>query len=196
MSIFITSDTHFGHNKEFLYKPRGFSNIYDHDNQIIYNWNQIVQKNDEVYLLGDVMLGDTSYGLKCLGQLNGNIHIIRGNHDTDRRVELYKSCPNVVEVVEAKRLQYAKYYFFLCHYPVLSANYDTDKPLRARLISLCGHTHTQNPFLDWDKGLIFHCEMDTHSCFPWNLNTIIILMKDRLANTAAITNFEASVPSM
>jgi calcineurin-like phosphoesterase family protein len=32
--ILFCSDTHWGHNKEFLYKPRGFSNPEDHSNWI------------------------------------------------------------------------------------------------------------------------------------------------------------------
>lgn len=35
--IYLTSDLHFGHNKEFLYKPRGFNSIEAHDEQIIKN---------------------------------------------------------------------------------------------------------------------------------------------------------------
>ena len=29
--IFVTSDTHFGHDRGFLYEPRGFENIQEHD---------------------------------------------------------------------------------------------------------------------------------------------------------------------
>ena len=37
--IFVTSDLHFGHDRGFLYEPRGFSNIEDHDEAVIANWN-------------------------------------------------------------------------------------------------------------------------------------------------------------
>lgn len=29
--IFLTSDLHFGHQREFLYGPRGFNTIQEHD---------------------------------------------------------------------------------------------------------------------------------------------------------------------
>ena len=87
--IFVTSDTHFGHDREFLWGPRGFISHVDHDRQVIENWNSVVGPDDIVYHLGDVMLGDTEYGMGCLAQLNGHIKIIRGNHDTDRRWALY-----------------------------------------------------------------------------------------------------------
>ena len=47
---FFTSDLHFGHNKDFLYKPRGFDNIEEHDDTVIENWNSVVSKDDTVYV--------------------------------------------------------------------------------------------------------------------------------------------------
>lgn len=164
--IYLLSDLHFGHQKDFLYGPRGFQNIYDHDKTIIENWNKVINPEDDVYLLGDVMLGDTAYGLSCLKQLKGQIHIIRGNHDSDSRWELYKDCWNVVETCEAKFLRYKKYVMFLSHYPTLCGNYDSDKPLKARCLSICGHTHTKDPFCDWDKGIIYHVDADAQNCTP------------------------------
>lgn len=74
--IYLTSDTHFCHNKDFLYEPRGFQSIEEHDEAIVKNWNSIVTPDDEVYHLGDVMLNDNTKGLGYLKQLNGKIHII------------------------------------------------------------------------------------------------------------------------
>ena len=179
--IFITSDTHFRHNKSFIYEPRGFKNIWEHDKTIIKKWNEVVQPEDDIFHLGDVMLGDNEYGLSCIKQLKGKIHIIRGNHDSDTRMELYKQCYNVVEVCEGKFLRYGKYHFYLSHYPCLCSNWDYDKPLKARTVSLCGHTHTKDPFLDWSKGLIYHVEVDTKSdCSPWLLDDIINNIKEKL----------------
>ena len=79
--IFVTSDTHFGHDREFLFSPRGFTSIQEHDAAVIANWNSVVGPDDVVYHLGDVMLGDNAYGITCLKLLNGNIKIIPGNHD-------------------------------------------------------------------------------------------------------------------
>lgn len=179
VKIWLTSDTHFGHNKPFIYEPRGFENIYEHDKQIIKNWNSVVGPEDEVFHLGDVMLGDNDYGLSCLKQLKGHIHIIRGNHCTNTRMELYKECPNVVEICEGKFMKYRGYHFYLSHFPSLTSNYDEDKPLKARIISIAGHSHTNDKFLDADKGLIFHCEMDTNDCYPWLLDDIIEDIKEQ-----------------
>ena len=171
--IYITSDTHFGHDKMFLYEPRGFTNIQEHDAQIIKNWNKVVSYCDDVYHLGDVMLGNNEHGLKCLKQLNGRIHIICGNHDTDTRRILYADCPNVVEVVDARRLNYKKHHFFLSHYPCLTSNIKDGRPPRKTTISLCGHSHAKNPFENWSIGRIYHCEVDAHNNKPKLLDEII-----------------------
>ena len=176
-NIYFTSDTHFGHDKDFLWSPRGYNNIYEHDKDIIKKWNNIVSYDDEVYHLGDVMLGDNDYGLSCIKQLNGKLHIIRGNHDSNTRIELYKNCFNVVEVTEGKYFKWNKYNFYLSHYPTLTSNHDADKPLKARTISLCGHSHITDPYYDWDKGLIYHVELDTNNCYPILIDDIIAGIK-------------------
>ena len=68
--IYVTSDLHIGHDKDFMYTPRGFSSITEHDNAILENWNKIVKDDDIVYILGDIMLGDNFYGLDIFNNLN------------------------------------------------------------------------------------------------------------------------------
>lgn len=184
--IYITSDLHFGHDKDFLYKPRGFNCIEDHDEAIINNWNSCVTDEDDVFVLGDLMLGDNEHGIECINRLNGKIHIITGNHDTDNRLAVYRSLlgkKNIYSVYQlAKRVKYRKYNFYLSHYPTLIGNYDIDKPLRARVINLCGHTHTKDKWQDFDYSLIYHVELDAHNNHPVLLDTIIDDIKERLKN--------------
>lgn len=179
--IWVTSDTHFGHSKHFLYEPRGFKNIEEHDEAIIQNWNSLVKSDDIVYHLGDVMLNDDEHGIKCLQRLNGHIYLIRGNHCTNARLLKYAECWNVESVGDwATVIKSGKQSIYLSHYPTITSNYDVDKPLKARVINVCGHSHTKDPFADWDKGLIFHCELDTNSCKPWNLEDILKAIRKRL----------------
>lgn len=173
--IYITSDTHFCHNKEFLYGPRGFSNLFQMNEAIVKNWNNIVTNNDAVYLLGDVMLNNNEEGARLLKSLKGQIHIILGNHDTDARLAVYGDCYNVVETVFSTKLKYNGYHFYLSHYPTITSSFDLDKPLKARLINLCGHSHIQDPFADWDRynAPIYHCELDAHNNTPVSIEKII-----------------------
>lgn len=123
------------------------------------------------------MLNDNEHGMECLRRLNGVIKIIRGNHDTDARWQLYGTLPNVELLGYATMLKYNKYSFYLSHYSSITGNFDYDKPLRQQVINLCGHSHAQNPFIDIDKGLIYHCELDAHNCYPVLLDDIIEEMK-------------------
>lgn len=170
--IYFLSDTHFGHQKEFLYGPRGFSSSLENDETIIKNWNSIIDDEDDVYLLGDVMLGDTEYGMTCLKRLKGKIHIVLGNHDTATREELYKTCENVVEIARAIELKYKKYYFWLCHYPTITANYDDDKPWAKHLICIFGHTHQGVKFYSGNPYMYCVCA-DAQNCMPVEIDTVL-----------------------
>ena len=174
--IFITSDTHFGHDREFLWGPRGFTNYVDHDTAVIENWNKVVGEDDIVYHLGDVMLGDNNYGMGCLALLNGQIKIIPGNHDTPSRLELYKKLPNVEVLGLAEMIKYKKYNFYLSHHPTMTSNLEKAPYLRMHLINLYGHTHQQKPFYQ-DIPFMFHVGMDSNDCTPILLDDAIELMK-------------------
>ena len=172
--IWLTSDTHFSHNQPFIYEPRGFSSIEEMNEKIIENWNNVVQHDDIVYHLGDVWLNDDKIGQQCLRRLNGRIYILAGNHDNTNRWQLFANTRyDITPIGLAYLLKYQGYHFYLSHYPCLCSNYDEDKPLKRQVISICGHSHTTDKFKDMNKGLIFHCEMDTNNCYPWLLDDII-----------------------
>ena len=191
--IWFISDTHFGHIKDFLWSPRGFNSIEEHDEIIIKNWNELVAPEDEVYHLGDVMLNDNEHGLKCINRLNGKIHLIIGNHDTSTRIELYKQCPNIVSIDYAKEIKIGKNYFWLCHYPTITANYDDNKPWAKHLINIYGHTHQTEKFYKIKEtseiNPYMYCVcLDGHNNRPVDLNEILEYIKnqtmllDRLQN--------------
>lgn len=84
-SVFLISDTHFGHNNvcKFTYdngeKLRPWDNADEMDEALIENWNKVVKPNDKVYHLGDVCI--PRRGLQVLYKLNGDKVLIKGNHD-------------------------------------------------------------------------------------------------------------------
>lgn len=48
--IYFSSDLHLNHAKDFIYKPRGFNNIFTMNETIIKNFNQIITYDDDLYL--------------------------------------------------------------------------------------------------------------------------------------------------
>lgn len=174
--IFFTSDTHFGHDREFLWGPRGFTNSQEHDEAIIKNWNETVGPDDIVYHLGDLMLGDNAHGIECVKRLNGHIKLIRGNHDTDARWKLYATLPNVELIGWAEVIKYNKYQFYLSHHPTMTSNLDKAPHLRMHLINLYGHTHQQNQFYT-GIPFMFHVGMDSNNNKPVSIDDAIEAMK-------------------
>lgn len=183
--IFFTSDTHFGHDREFLWGPRGFTNSQEHDEAIIKNWNETVSPDDIVYHLGDLMLGDNAHGIECVKRLNGNIKLIRGNHDTDARWKLYGTLPNVELIGWADVIKYKKYNFYLSHHPTLTSNLEKAPHLRMHLINLYGHTHQMGKFYQ-DMPYMFHVGLDSNDNRPVLLDDAIELMKEETKRCIAL----------
>ena len=176
--IWFTSDTHFGHHKEFLWGPRGFYSSEEHDEEIIRIWNETIAPDDDVYHLGDIMLEDNESGIEKLKRLNGRIHIIIGNHDTDTRIDLYRQCPNVVSIDYALRLKIKKYHLWLSHYPTITANYDDDKPWAKHMVNIYGHTHQKEKFYS-DNPYMYCVCLDAHSNRPVSLEEIVEDVKNK-----------------
>lgn len=178
--IYFTSDLHFCHDREFIYGPRGFKSVYEMNDTIIKNWNEMITWDDEVYVLGDIMLNDISQGLKCWNQLVGRKHIILGNHDVGTRPDQYKECHDTIVEGYAMPLRVDHRHLFLSHYPTISDHYERGDSFRDCEINLCGHTHTNDRFADFDKGMIYHVELDAHDNRPVSIGRIIEDIKKRI----------------
>ena len=179
--IWVTSDLHIGHNRDFIYQKRGFESAEEHDQALVSNWNELVAAEDEVYILGDVMSkysaieDDFSYGLSVLKQLNGKLVILRGNHDSREKIEYYKTCQNVVSAGDAALyLDYPDdggYHFYLTHYPTLVSHRKL-KTLKNALLNLYGHTHQKEHFFNGHPYMYCVC-LDAHEMRPVLLDEIL-----------------------
>ncbi|MPL97264.1 hypothetical protein SDC9_43453 [bioreactor metagenome] len=80
--VFFTSDLHFGHENVIRFDHRPFATVEEMDAELIRRWNAKVGKGDLVYVLGDLIWksrnGDAHNLIKSL---NGQIVLIKGNHD-------------------------------------------------------------------------------------------------------------------
>lgn len=177
MKNYFTSDWHFNHNREFIYKPRGFDCIDDMNEAIIERYNKIVTDEDIVYVLGDLCLGGGSEEIlyenkKLIESLNGSLKVILGNHDTSNRIQMYQECKNVEVLGYADLIKFGKYHFYLSHYPTLTTNLDDNKSLKHRILNLYGHTHQGSNFYN-DNPTMYHVGVDSHRCKPINIELII-----------------------
>lgn len=142
---------------------------------LVSNYNSVVSNEDTVYILGDLMLGqDYQKGLELIKSLNGQKVIVAGNHDTNKRRDLYENELGL-KVFDATTFSYNGYHFYLSHYPTICSNNDDDKPLKARIINLCGHSHTKDPFIELkERGISsYHVEIEAQNNYPVSIDTII-----------------------
>ena len=177
MAIFLTSDLHFNHDREFVWKARGFNSIEEMNENIIKRFNERVTAEDDVYILGDLCLGGgdkevIEQNKSLIKRLNGKLHIIRGNHDTDRRVEMYMTCSNIVEcTLWADYIKYKGYHFYMSHFPTITSNLEKES-LKQCTCCLFGHTHQTTNFY-YDMPMVYHVGVDSHDCKPVLLDDII-----------------------
>ena len=48
--IYFISDTHFNHDKAFIWGPRGFKSVQEANETIIKNWLETVTREDDIYV--------------------------------------------------------------------------------------------------------------------------------------------------
>jgi len=179
--IYFCSDFHFNHNREFIFKPRGFTSVEEMNTNLIANFNAVIKPEDDVYVLGDLMLGGSdkmTEGLMLITQLNGRLHLVRGNHDTDKRWEAYKTLPNVVEQQNAIYLKYQGYHFYLSHYPTLTGNLEKES-LKQCTCNIFGHTHQMSKFYN-DIPYMYCVCPEAHQNAPVAIDKIIIDMNKKV----------------
>jgi calcineurin-like phosphoesterase family protein len=137
-NVFAVSDTHFGHDRDFIYKKRGYDNVIDHDNGVIKDWNAKVTNNDTVLHFGDIMFGKGGLErlLMYFNVLNfQTLYLMPGNHHAgikqflqaqgDSLPYYVDGDPNGKAVVMLPN--YAEFYIngqsiVGCHYPIASWN--------------------------------------------------------------------------
>lgn len=170
MAIFLSSDLHFNHNKEFVYATRGCEST-QHMNQVILDtFNETVAPTDDLWLLGDLFMGSAADAKPLLEQIPGKVHVILGNHDTKARIALYESLG--WDCKWADVINVAKQTFYLSHHPMLLSNFDA--PYGPW--NLHGHTHSSEIFSELPR--CFHVGVDAHDCRPIEIHEIISKIKE------------------
>ncbi len=133
--IYFTADLHLNHTNILKYQAhtRPFTCIELMNVSIIRNINSICTEKDDLYILGDVLMGPRDKGLYLIEQLNPKLHLIRGNHDTFNTTQ---ECNLFESVHDYKVVKYNKHNIICSHYPME----EWDK-CHYGVIHLHGHCH-------------------------------------------------------
>jgi calcineurin-like phosphoesterase family protein len=119
---------------------------------LINNWNDVVTEHDDVYVLGDLFMGNPAEWWKFVIQLNyKNLRVTVGNHDKETRIQ------NAFDQAEKPVEFYSDYYllnneniYWMAHHPI----YDPHRPksTAAWTRGLCGHVHDKKLYYEGIHG--------------------------------------------
>ena len=85
--IYFTSDWHFNHDKDFIWLKRGYNSIEEMNEAIISNICSTLDEGDELWVLGDIIMGETNANAAALlSRIPYSVHFLIGNHDSLKRI--------------------------------------------------------------------------------------------------------------
>lgn len=193
-NTYFTSDSHFYHKGIIDFCNRPFESVEEMNEKLIINWNSVIDKDSEVFHLGDLMLVSNMDKLtSILSRLNGNIHLIMGNHDYQNKINrnisknLFKSINDYLDIrVLDEEMDDGEQRLFLCHYPMNSW-----AGSQRGSWNLFGHVHTR----PYSYNPRYNCNsldvgVDAHNYTPIHYNQVkSLITKQNLfkSNTDLIT---------
>jgi calcineurin-like phosphoesterase family protein len=204
-NVFFTSDTHFNHNLVAALRGFGTITIDDKGNrvaiadreaynkEIVARWNSVVTPNDIVWHLGDVGFGSWEQIYHWVSQLNGEIHLITGNHDKPwpgnlngcDHMENWMTGFKSIQQFAYRKIQLKKneksLTVFLSHFPYDGDHTVDERATQYRLRNegqwlLHGHTHSSGVF---STGKQIHVGLDAWNLKPVPLDTIAEILRNR-----------------
>lgn len=145
MTTWATSDLHWSHRNIIKFSPltrSKYETVENMDEQMILEWNEIVQPDDIVYFLGDFAFCNAEKATRIANRLNGKIHFIAGNHDlkTLKHEPFRDRMESVQDYLE---IDYAGVKICMMHYPLNSWNQE-----HRGAISCHGHLHDSKSGLE------------------------------------------------
>ena len=188
MTTWFTSDTHFYHNNiiELCNRPIGIPLNSEREervaamNQIMIDrWNEKIKPQDMVYHLGDFAFCNKTKRKEIIGQLNGQKHLVRGNHDPDSNQwwldagflwvrDYYRL--RYFDISETDEGEFLEYHqpIILCHFPILSW-----ENMHHSTWHLHGHCHGSLPLT---RQMRLDIGVDTNNMYPYSYEEIKKLM--------------------
>lgn len=159
----FTSDLHLNHENIIKYCDRKATSVNEMNETIVSNWNARISPEDNVYVVGDVFLGNPVDAKPIISRMNGRKILVLGNHDRSPRTMMEQGFDEVHRKLTVVLKDGRK--ALLCH-----------KPLPSALLVNCdlqihGHRHS-GPIVDGNR---------INVCVDlWNMSPIT---EDEICNT-------------
>jgi calcineurin-like phosphoesterase family protein len=121
MTIYFTSDLHFGHRKITEYTERGrFTNSEKHTRWLMELWNDTVTNEDTVYHLGDFTF-DNRFLAREFAKLKGeHIIMLKGNHDSAKVWRRFAETEPRIQMHDYLEVNIEGQHICLFHFPISS----------------------------------------------------------------------------
>jgi len=133
VTLFFTSDHHFGHGGARGLFRRPFATTAEMNAAMVAAWNDTVGPDDEVWHLGDFAVRQSAARMSALlDMLAGTKHLIVGNNDGPATTGL----PGWASVQHYAELEVDGVWLILCHYPLRTWN-----RIGRGALNLHGHSH-------------------------------------------------------
>jgi calcineurin-like phosphoesterase family protein len=177
MSLWFTSDQHFGHGKVSELCARPFSSVEEMNEVLVHRFNECVKPADTTYHLGDFSFLKVPISQKLLAQLNGEHILILGNHDRSMKsmlsigfTQVHYNLTRSIQGVDV----------FMRHVPPASLRSCDARDFKPKFmvepgphdLFLCGHVHEK-----WRRrGNVVNVGVDQWDYAPVSLDEILGLM--------------------
>ncbi len=167
MSIYYTSDQHFGHHNIIKYTGRNLWQMADDMNRgLTERWNSVIKEEDTVYCIGD--FAPWRDPRRYLRYLSGKKILIKGNHDKVPYTEIdMDNC--FLEVYPHLEKRIGQFNCILNHRPQYRKNdsdpyHDSDPNIDSDKYDfiICGHVH-QKWKIFWKN---YNVGVDVHNFYP------------------------------
>lgn len=179
-NIFICGDHHYSHKNCIKFDGRPFSSVEEMDETMIERHNEVVEKSDIVYSVGDFCFGGTEKWKSIRKRMNGDWHLVKGNHDK----QSYKFLRELFSTVqEIKNLRVGKQTIVLSHYPM----YTWEKSHYGSF-SVHGHEHGSLKDTYDQTGKILDVGVMANNYYPYHVDEIIEHMKTKPDNWNQLDN--------
>lgn len=197
MAIWFTSDLHLGHS--LVAGLRGYADADEHSDVLAGAWDLCVRESDQVWVLGDLTLGNPEPALDWIDSRPGTKHLIAGNHDrvhplhrtSHREINKHAWLGTFDTIQTMARRRIGGIDVLLSHFPYPGTSEGTDEAgrpfddryLQYRLPNLGmpimhGHTHRAEKLSRNDGVLQIHVGVDAWDLRPVNLGEVAdLLMK-------------------
>lgn len=166
----IFHDLHFYHNNIIKSVDRPFKNSDEMNSVLIKKWNDKINFDDDIYILGDFTMKGPEMATDILYKLKGKKHLIKGNHDYFVEKKAFDKSL-FVSVKDYEEIKYKNIEFVLCHYPFLEWN-----GYYRGAISLHGHQHNQRKYNleNLKKGILrYDVGVDANNMEPVSVEEIL-----------------------